>query len=108
VEIRRVTAAHKFMFIAIRPAVVERQTDILSLYAGRVARIPFFGKFENLRADAIRWGWKRSALIRVISVLRRYIGLHIYRINVRALVGRSPEPCFQAVSPCESCRLRSG
>jgi len=52
----------------------------------------FVRKFENLRADVRRWGWKRSVLIRVISMLRRYTDLHIYQINVRPLVRQSPEP----------------
>jgi hypothetical protein len=48
--------------------------------------------FENLREDVRRWGWKRSAFIRVISMLRRYAGLHIYRVNVRPLVRQYPVP----------------
>jgi hypothetical protein len=42
-------------------------------------------KFASLLADARQWGWKRSALIRVMSMLRRYAGLHVYRVNVRPL-----------------------
>ena len=49
-------------------------------------------RLENLRADIERWGWMRSVLIRVVSMLRRYAGIYIYRINVRPLVERSPEP----------------
>lgn len=49
-------------------------------------------KLRAFRADVRRWGWKRSALIRVVSMLRRYAGLHIYRVNLRPLVRRSPEP----------------
>ena len=56
------------------------------------ASLPLSGKFENLRADVRRWGWVRSLFIRVVSVLKRYIGLHIYRINVRPLARHSPEP----------------
>ncbi len=51
-------------------------------------------KFENLQADVGRWGWMRSLLIRVVSALRRFAGLHIYRINVRPLVAQSPAPCL--------------
>jgi hypothetical protein len=79
------------MIVAIRPAALK---NILSLYGSRLARIPLFWKFENLQADARRWGWKRSLFIRVISMLRRYAGLHIYRTNVRPLVAQSPEPCL--------------
>src|SRR5882672_11168944 len=51
------------------------------------------GKFENLLADMRQWGWKRSALGRVMSMLRRYAGLYVYRVNARPLsVGRSREP----------------
>ena len=56
------------------------------------ALLPLSGKFENLREDVRRWGWVRSLFIRVVSVLRRYIGFHIYRINVRPLARHSPEP----------------
>jgi len=45
------------------------------------------GKFANLVADVRQWGWKRSALIRVMSMLRRCTGLHVYRVNVRPLSG---------------------
>jgi len=83
---------HKSMAVAIRPAAVKRRSNIVPPYASGFARIPFFGKLENLRTDQRRWGWKRSLLIRVISMLRRYAGLHIYRINVRPLVRQSPEP----------------
>jgi hypothetical protein len=51
-----------------------------------------FRKFENLRSDVERWGWTRSLFIRIMSVLRRYAGIHIYRINLRPLEKRSPEP----------------
>jgi len=92
VELRRVIVAHKSVLAAICSALAERPSNILSFYAGRFARIPVFAKFENLRADVRRWGWKRSVLIRVVSMLRRYAGLHIYRINVRPLVEQSSEP----------------
>src|SRR5262245_51164660 len=49
-----------------------------------------------MRADASRWGWKRSVLIRVVSALQRYAGLHIYRINVRPLVREPPEQWLPA------------
>ena len=91
VELRRVIVAHKSMAVAIRPAAVKFRSDIAPPYVSRLARIPFFGKFENLHADVRRWGWKRSLLIRVISMLRLYSGLHIYRINVRPLAGQLPE-----------------
>jgi len=90
VAIRRVIVAHKSAAVAIRPAAETWRGHIASL--PRFARILFFGKFENLRADVRRWGWNRSLLIRVISILRRYAGVHLYRINVRSLVGPSPEP----------------
>jgi hypothetical protein len=72
------------MTVALRPPLQKWRSHIVAS--------PFFRKFENLRADAIRWGWKRSLLIRVVSALRRYAGLHIYRINVRPLAAQSPEP----------------
>lgn len=51
------------------------------------------GKFENLLADIHQWGWKRSALARVMSMLRRYACLRVYRVNARPLsAGRSREP----------------
>lgn len=81
------------MGAATRPAAVKRQSNILSLYSGRFAWNPLSRKLENLRADARRWGWRRSALSRIISMLRRYAGLRIYRINLRPLVSQSPEPC---------------
>ena len=90
VELRRVMVAHKSMAVAMLPAAGRR--NIMPLCVSALARIPFYGKFENLRADAIRWGWSRSFLIRVVSALRRYAGLHIYRINVRPLAARSSEP----------------
>jgi hypothetical protein len=43
-----------------------------------------------LRKDVERWGWKRALLIRLASALRRYAGVHVYRINVRPLVRRPP------------------
>ena len=49
------------------------------------------GKFENLLADVKRWGLKRSAFIRVMSMLRRHAGLHIYRVNARPLSAGRPE-----------------
>lgn len=49
-------------------------------------------KLENLRADLRKWGWMRSLFIRVMSVLHRSTGLHLYRINVRPLVGRGGGP----------------
>jgi hypothetical protein len=70
VEIRRVIAARESMF----------------------ARIPFFRKFESLPADVGRWGWRRTMLIRATSMLGRYAGLHIYRVNVRPLIRQSSEP----------------
>jgi len=56
------------------------------------ARIPFLRKLEYLLADGRRWGWKRSVFIRVMSLLRRYAALHIYRINLRPLAGQSLDP----------------
>jgi hypothetical protein len=94
VALRRVMAALRPMLVATRSAKVERRSNILSRYAGRFTRLPFFGKFESLRADVERWGWMRSALIRVVSVLRRCAGLYIYRINVRPLAARSSPPCL--------------
>lgn len=49
-------------------------------------------KFDSLRADVRYWGWLRSLLIRVMSRLGRHTGLRIYRVNVRPLVRRAPEP----------------
>lgn len=92
VELRRVIAAHKSMFVAIRSPLEKWRSHIVSHCLRGFARIPFSPKLENLRVDAIRWGWKRGALIRVVSVLRRYIGLHIYRINVRPLATQSSQP----------------
>src|SRR6185295_4746531 len=61
--------------------------------ASKFARMLLSGKLENLRADVRRWGWMRSLFIRIVSMLRRYAGLHIYRINVRPLAGQPLEPC---------------
>jgi hypothetical protein len=83
------------MAIAIRPGAIWRNRIVSSCLNG-LARSPYFGKFENLRADISRWGWRRSLLMRVASTLRRYAGLHIYRINVRPLIGRSHEPCLSS------------
>ena len=80
------------MVPAMRPAAVRQRSNILFLYVGRFLRIPLLRKFENWSADVVHWGWKRSAFIRFISMLRRYAGLHIYRINLRALVRQSSEP----------------
>jgi len=80
------------MLVAIRPAAAKWRSKILSLCTSRFARIAFFRKLENLPADVSRWGWKRSVFIRAVSMLRRYAGLHIYRINVRPLVRQSPDP----------------
>ena len=94
VEIRRVSAAHKSMSVAIHHSLAKWRSHIVSSWLRGLARIPLSRKFENLRADAKRWGWKRSFLIRVVSALRRYARLHIYRINVRPLLAQSPEPCL--------------
>jgi len=81
------------MDVAIRPALAKLRSAVESLHPGRFAQLPFIGKFENLPEDLSRWGWKRSALIRVMSMLRRHVGLHVYRVNVRPLLVRqSPEP----------------
>jgi hypothetical protein len=92
VELRRVIVAHESMAVAVHTAEVKRQSNILSLHMSWFARILFLGKFENLRADVGRWGWMRSVLIRIMSMLRRHVGLHIYRINLRPLVRQSPQP----------------
>lgn len=94
VELRRVSVTHKSVAVAIRPAGVKWPSDTAYARPNGFARTTFFRKFENLQADATRWGWKRSFLIRVVSALRRCAGLHIYRINVRPLVRQSPEPCL--------------
>jgi hypothetical protein len=49
-------------------------------------------KIDNLRADAERWGWTRSLLVRLMSRLQRHAGLHVYRVGVRPLVRQRPEP----------------
>lgn len=49
-------------------------------------------KLENFRADLRRWGWMRSLFIRVVSALRKYAGVHIYRVNLRPLVRGPFEP----------------
>ena len=49
-------------------------------------------RFDKFRADVRRWGWMRSLLVQVMSILRRYAGLHLYRVNLRPLVRQSPEP----------------
>jgi hypothetical protein len=92
VEIRRVIEAHKSMAVAIRSPLEKWRSHIVSACLSGFARFLFFRKLENLRADAIRWGWKRSLLIRVVSILRRYAGLHVYRINVRPLVRQCAGP----------------
>ncbi len=91
-ELRRVTAGRKTMAVAIRPPAGKWGSSIVSASPSRFARVPFFWKFVNLRRDVKGWGWKRSLLIRFISMLRRYAGLHIYRINVRPLGSPSSEP----------------
>src|ERR1700687_5479165 len=53
---------------------------------------PFLMNLDSLRADAGRWGWTRSLLIRLMSRLQRHAGLHIYRVGVRPLVRHRPEP----------------
>jgi hypothetical protein len=77
------------MAVAMRPEAVKQRRDVLPLYAGRFAKNLFPGKLENLLRDAKGWGWKRTAFIRAVSMLRRYAGLHIYRINVRPLTRQS-------------------
>ena len=79
------------MSVAILHSLEKWRSHCVSLWLSGFARIPGFRKFANLRADATRWGGKRSFLIRVGSLLRRYAGVHIYRINVRPLVAQSPE-----------------
>lgn len=79
------------MAITIRRPLEKWRSHVVVSRLSEFARSPFSQKFENLRADAIRWGWKRCALIRIVSVLRRHFGIHIYRINVRPLVTHSPE-----------------
>jgi hypothetical protein len=49
-------------------------------------------RLDDLRADAGRWGWTRSLLIRLMSRLQKCAGLHIYRVGVRPLVRQRPEP----------------
>lgn len=92
VEIRRMIAARKSVVAAVRSAGAKRRSNILLLRVNTFAGVPFFKKFDNFFADVRRWSWKRAVLIRVISMLRRYAGLHIYRINVRPLVRPSAEP----------------
>jgi hypothetical protein len=48
-------------------------------------------KLDSLRADAERWGWTRSLLVRLMSRLQRHAGLHVYRVGVRPLVRQRPE-----------------
>ena len=90
-ELRRVIVAQKSMAAALHPSPQKWQSHIVAARLSGFAWTTFFRKFENLRADAIRWGWKRTFLIRVVSALRRYARLHIYRINVRPLAAQSPE-----------------
>lgn len=53
-------------------------------------------KFKNLKEDVGRWGWIRSLFLRVMSMLYRHAGLHVYRINVRPLVRDPPHSRFPA------------
>src|SRR5213082_1332977 len=46
-------------------------------------------KLENLRAEIKRWGWMRVLFKHLMCYLRKYAGLHIYRVNKRPL-GRHP------------------
>lgn len=48
----------------------------------------------GLRADARRWGWAWSLFMRVMSRLRRYTGLCVYRVNVRPLIKGVRAPDF--------------
>jgi len=70
----------------------------------KFAQIPLSGKLENLRADVRRWGWVRSLFIRFVSLLRRYAGLHIYRINVRPLASEPLEPYVPSGIPVRIVR----
>ena len=42
-------------------------------------------KLEHLREDVIRWGWRRSLFLRIVSRLRKLAGLHLYRVGLRPL-----------------------
>jgi hypothetical protein len=80
------------MAVAIHSTAVKWLSGIAFPYLSSFAWILFFGKFESLRADVRHWGWTRSVLIRIMSMLRRYTGFHIYRINLRPLARQSPQP----------------
>jgi hypothetical protein len=54
----------------------------------RIGGVP---RFDRLCADARRWGWIRSLCARIMSMVKRYAGLHIYRVGVRQLVGQGPK-----------------
>jgi hypothetical protein len=49
-------------------------------------------KLESLRAKTSRWGWGRTLFAGFMSCLRTYVGVHIYRVNLRPLAPRSVAP----------------
>jgi hypothetical protein len=48
--------------------------------------------FENVRRDAAYWGWWRTLLARGLDRFQRWLGFHLFRVNVRPLRPDTPEP----------------
>jgi hypothetical protein len=49
-------------------------------------------KLQRLRAEIKRWGWVRVLFRRLMWLLGKYPGLHIYRVNKRPLDGHAGTP----------------
>lgn len=49
-------------------------------------------KFADLRAEVRRWGWARILFKGAMALLRKYAGLHLYRVNLRFLDRYPPAP----------------
>ncbi len=56
-------------------------------------------KFDHLLSDYRRWGLLRAVSIRIMSVIRRYAGVHLYRVFVRPLAsGHTPVEAHPQIS----------
>jgi GNAT superfamily N-acetyltransferase len=48
--------------------------------------------FKNVRRDAAHWGWIPTLLARGLDRCQRWLGFHLFRVNVRPLLPQPPEP----------------
>lgn len=49
-------------------------------------------RLENVRRDAAHWGWFRALLARLLDRTQRWLGIYLFRVNVRPLPSRPSRP----------------